>query len=101
MGTAGCFGPLALPLGRVAELSGDDDLAEHAYRRALELSDKGGLLLPATWARIRLARLLERTDGDAAESAGLLAEAAATAERLDLPSARAAAGGDAGSTLAG
>ena len=38
MGTAGCFGPLALPLGRVAEMSGDDDLAERAYRRALELS---------------------------------------------------------------
>jgi len=91
MGTAGCFGPVALPLGRVAELSGDDDLSERAYRRALELSAAGGLHLPATWARIRLARLLERTGGEAGEAAALLGEALATADRLNLPSARAAA----------
>jgi DNA-binding SARP family transcriptional activator len=95
MGTAGCFGPLALPLGRVAELSGEDDLAERAYRRALALAGAGGLHLPATWARIRLARLLERTGGDASEAAALLAEAFDTADRLNLPSARAAAIGGA------
>ena len=89
MGTAGCYGPLALPLGRVAVLAGRPDLAERAFRRTIELSDRGGLHTPATWARIHLAELL-RSLGTAPAGAGtdeatsLMDEARATASELGL-----------------
>ena len=89
MGTAGCYGPIALPLGRVAVLAGRPELAERAFRRAIELSDRGGLRTPATWARIHLAELL-RSLGTAPAGAGtdeatsLMDEARATASELGL-----------------
>ncbi len=90
LGTAGCYGPLALPLGRLAALAGRTELAERSFRRAIELSDRGGWRVPSTWARIHLAQLLARDGRDGDESAALLAEAAATADELGLTVAAAA-----------
>ena len=98
MGTAGCYGPIALSLGRVAVVAGRVELADRAFRRAIELCDRGGLRAPATWARIHLAELLrtagigpEGTDSD--EATSLLAQARATATELGLVVAAEAAAG--------
>jgi carboxylesterase type B len=74
-------------------VAGRLELAERAFRRAIDLSDRGGLRTPATWARIRLAELLRSSGTGADEAAALLDEARATATELGLGVAASAARG--------
>ena len=84
LGTAGCVGPVALALGRIAMVAGRVAEAEQAFRSAIEVSDRNGLRTPSTWARALLAVLLDRLPSRREEAVALATQALREAERLGL-----------------